>query len=70
MVTFLGIVTRDHDHPEMKKLTVQWMVTILGMVTMLGMVTVRSNHLNDTRILQEELLLLDCSTCHILPVSP
>ena len=40
MVTFLGMVARDHDHPEMKTMTVLGMMTILGIVTILGLVTV------------------------------
>ena len=34
MVTFLGMVSRDHDHPGMKKMI--GIGTIIGMVTLLG----------------------------------
>ena len=40
MVTFLGMVARDHDHPKMKTMTVLGMMTLLGIVTILGLVTV------------------------------
>ena len=40
MVTFLGMVTRDHDHREMKTMTVLEIVTILGKVTVVGMLAI------------------------------
>ena len=40
MVTFLGMVARDHDHPEMKTMTVLEIITILGMVTVRGILAI------------------------------
>ena len=60
MVTFLWIVARDHDHPEMKTMTVLEMVTIPGMVTIHGIVTV----LGMLAII--EYVWLHCTTLHDL----
>ena len=47
MVAFLGVVAGDHDHPEMKKITVLERVTILGMVTILEYGWLRCMTLHD-----------------------
>ena len=54
MVTFLWIVARDHDHPEMKTMTVLEIITILGMVTVRGILAII------------EYVWLQCMTLHDL----